>query len=177
MTSPPPWPQARRRVRRQLRLTSTINRSRSLTISALALLLGLVGSAQGEAEAKPPERSTLASWLDEAKRSQPQELERWEVTRWDLEAGLPQSSVTGITMASDGRLWVSSFAGLSRFNGQQFELFKDETREVPVRITAMLRDPLTPEVIWLSTEGEGLWRLIDEPSSPEHLSVTKVSMP
>ena len=50
----------------------------------------------------------------------------WDQTNWDLESGLPQSSVTGIAHSQDGRLWVSTFAGLTRFDGIQFEAITHE---------------------------------------------------
>ena len=42
---------------------------------------------------------------------------------WDVERGLPDSTVTGITQAPDGYLWISTLSGLARFDGLRFVCF------------------------------------------------------
>jgi signal transduction histidine kinase/ligand-binding sensor domain-containing protein len=39
---------------------------------------------------------------------------------WDIEDGLPNSSVTAITQTRDGYLWVGTYDGLARFDGARF---------------------------------------------------------
>jgi len=109
-------------------------------------------------------------------RSSPQEQPRWELTQWGLNDGLPQSSVTGIVAARDGRLWVSTFAGLAHFDGVSFELWRPNTGSAPIRLTHMINDPLNEGHIWISTDGEGLWRLRDA-TSPERVEVERVPLP
>lgn len=40
---------------------------------------------------------------------------------WGLEEGFPENSCSGIVQAPDGYLWMGTFRGLVRFNGQQFK--------------------------------------------------------
>lgn len=42
--------------------------------------------------------------------------------RWDTREGLPQASATSIAQAPDGRLWIGTFEGLVRFDGDNFEV-------------------------------------------------------
>lgn len=47
----------------------------------------------------------------------------WQFRAWQTDEGLPDNSVTGVAQASDGYLWVATFGGLMRFNGDRFEAF------------------------------------------------------
>ncbi len=86
---------------------------------------------------------------------------------WHLADGLPQSSVTGIAAAADGRLWVSTFAGLTRFDGVSFEPFKPSGGEAPIRVSHMTVDPSNPRRLWIGTDAEGLWVLEDSEREEE----------
>ncbi|SHF98772.1 sensor histidine kinase [Pedobacter caeni] len=46
--------------------------------------------------------------------------QRYNFRQYDIEDGLTQSQVTGITQDSKRRLWVTTLGGLSCFNGKQF---------------------------------------------------------
>ena len=118
-------------------------------------------------EAKPPVTSTALA---------PVELSQWDVTRWGLDAGLPQSSVTGVTESQDGRLWVSTYAGLTRFDGVAFEPLTLKGQALPIRVTDMTVDKAEPTHIWIATEGEGLWLLTDHRLS-EQVTLASVTLP
>ena len=45
------------------------------------------------------------------------------VDDWDTEKGLPSSTVTAIAQTPDGYLWVGTYNGLARFDGERFVLF------------------------------------------------------
>ncbi|MEY4385272.1 MAG: hypothetical protein RLY20_555, partial [Verrucomicrobiota bacterium] len=45
---------------------------------------------------------------------------KWSVRAWQADDGLPDNNVTGIAQTSDGYLWVSTHAGLARFDGVRF---------------------------------------------------------
>lgn len=106
----------------------------------------------------------------------PVELTRWDQRQWGLKSGLPQSSVTAIAPSLDGRLWVSTFAGLARFDGVGFEQLKLTNIDLPIRITDLTTDPTQPEQMWISTEGEGLWRLTDARLS-DQVKVERAELP
>lgn len=39
---------------------------------------------------------------------------------WTVREGLPQSSVTDVDEDQDGYIWVATFGGIARFDGEQF---------------------------------------------------------
>ncbi len=45
------------------------------------------------------------------------------VTLYDIEHGLPENSATAIVQTPDGCLWFSTWGGLARFDGREFESF------------------------------------------------------
>jgi signal transduction histidine kinase/ligand-binding sensor domain-containing protein len=42
---------------------------------------------------------------------------------WTVETGLPHGTVRGIAQTSDGYLWLATYEGLVRFNGESFRVF------------------------------------------------------
>jgi len=45
------------------------------------------------------------------------------VTQFGMDEGLPQSSVNDIVQDNDGYLWVATFGGLARFDGNEFTTY------------------------------------------------------
>lgn len=45
---------------------------------------------------------------------------RYTVEQWSVRRGLPQSSVTDIVQDAAGFIWVATFAGVARFDGERF---------------------------------------------------------
>lgn len=69
--------------------------------------------------------------------------------------GVPQVTVNGLLRTQDGFLWVSTFGGLARFDGQTFRVLRsDEGGPVSRRITALHEDAL--HQLWVGTEDAGL---------------------
>ncbi len=50
-------------------------------------------------------------------------VERFVATQWGMKEGLPQSSVNCVIQSREGYLWISTFGGLVRFNGESFTTF------------------------------------------------------
>ena len=44
-------------------------------------------------------------------------------TVWQTEQGLPQNSVTALLQDHDGYLWIGTFGGLTRFDGETLQGF------------------------------------------------------
>ena len=44
----------------------------------------------------------------------------WSHRAWTTDEGLPDNSVTGVAQTADGFLWVATYGGLMRFNGESF---------------------------------------------------------
>jgi ligand-binding sensor domain-containing protein len=41
---------------------------------------------------------------------------------WNTRSGLPHNSINSVTQTQDGYLWVATWEGLARFNGQEFTI-------------------------------------------------------
>ena len=42
---------------------------------------------------------------------------------WTVENGLPHGTVRGFAQTTDGYLWLATYEGLVRFNGETFRVF------------------------------------------------------
>lgn len=82
-----------------------------------------------------------------------------EVERHDSDTGLPQNSVTALLEDQAGYLWIGTYGGLSRHDGQQFRVYGSVDGSGPPsdRITALLQD--AQGRIWIGTENAGVGRL------------------
>jgi len=62
--------------------------------------------------------------------------------RWEIQQGLPQNFVSGITQTANGYLWLATEEGLVRFDGKEFRIFgKTEIEELSENvITALYTD-------------------------------------
>jgi ligand-binding sensor domain-containing protein/signal transduction histidine kinase len=81
------------------------------------------------------------------------------VDTWQVEDGLPQSSVTSVVQTRDGYLWAGTKDGLVRFDGVRFVVFDagNTTAIRNSRIARMFEDRRGR--LWIGTEGAGLVRL------------------
>src|SRR5262245_47855813 len=72
---------------------------------------------------------------------------------WNTAEGLPQNTVTSIVQTRDGYLWVGTFGGLARFDGNTFTVF--DPGNTPglgsARIVTLHED--RTGVLWIGTEG------------------------
>ena len=78
---------------------------------------------------------------------------------WTTEQGLPQNSVNALLQDHDGYLWIGTFGGLARFDGERFKFFG--SADLPglggIGITSLYES--SPGVLWVGTTGGGLARL------------------
>ena len=47
----------------------------------------------------------------------------YSIRVWQAEDGLPQNSITTVTQTHDGYIWIGTYGGLARFDGEQFRTF------------------------------------------------------
>lgn len=47
----------------------------------------------------------------------------YTIKNWDVDDGLPVNAVAGITRDEEGYLWITSYSGISRFDGHNFRIF------------------------------------------------------
>jgi signal transduction histidine kinase/ligand-binding sensor domain-containing protein len=90
---------------------------------------------------------------------------------WTVENGLPHGSARGIAQTKDGYLWIATYEGLVRFNGESFRMF--DSNSVP-RLSSPDIGTLSQGVddtLWLGTfDGlhsyrDGVFRRIATPSN------------
>ena len=94
---------------------------------------------------------------------------RFEARAWGRHDGLPQSSVTDLAQDRDGYLWVTTFGGVARFDGQRFVVF-DLARDgdlVANRFLSVLED--RSGTLWLGTQEHGLLRRRGDRFAPQPL--------
>lgn len=92
-------------------------------------------------------------------QSQPAQYVR---TVWQTEQGLPQNSVNAIVQDHRGYLWIGTFGGLARFDGERFRVF--DSADTPGfgnnRILSLYEN--RSGVLWIGTVDGGLIRLDDD---------------
>jgi ligand-binding sensor domain-containing protein/signal transduction histidine kinase len=83
------------------------------------------------------------------------------IEAWQIEDGLPQSSVTSIAQTPDGYLWLATYNGLVRFDGVRFTVF--DTSNLPGlpgnRLLHLSADQ--EGGLWIITEYQDVARLKD----------------
>ncbi len=74
------------------------------------------------------------------------------VTQFGMDEGLPQSSVNDIIQTKDGYIWLATFGGLVRFDGQTFTTYNRFNTEgmISDRLTKLYEDQ--EGGIWLTSE-------------------------
>jgi signal transduction histidine kinase len=70
--------------------------------------------------------------------------------------GLPISEVRALTQDAHGAIWVGTYAGLVRFDGQEFELMQPKHVRLPLAVESLSAD--AQGNVWVGTVGHGLWR-------------------
>src|SRR5713226_5011089 len=76
----------------------------------------------------------------------------YQIETWQVEDGLPQSSITSIVQSREGYLWLGTFNGLVRFDGMRFKVFSPNTApSLPSgRIVQVFSD--YNRALWIGTE-------------------------
>ncbi len=78
------------------------------------------------------------------------------VTRWTVEDGLRSNSLLEVAQSPEGYIWISSFTGLTRFDGRRFEIY-DRSRLPNLTtdgFTLLFADRFGR--FWIGTRGDGL---------------------
>lgn len=77
------------------------------------------------------------------------------VRHFDVEDGLPQSSVNAMLQTRDGFLWIGTYGGLVRFDGHAFRTFgASATGLGGLRILTLYED--AAQRLWIGTEDAGV---------------------
>ena len=82
---------------------------------------------------------------------------RW----WNIENGLPQSTINDLVQTENGELWIATFGGLLRFDGMSFRSYDLNT--LPgldsIRVTSLALD--RHEGVWFGTQAGSVSHLVD----------------
>ena len=80
---------------------------------------------------------------------------------WSATSGLPQNTVPAMVQTRLGPLWIATYGGLCRFDGEQFQVFDTVTGPGlrTNRLTSLHEGP--DGTLWIGTEREGLARYRD----------------
>jgi signal transduction histidine kinase/ligand-binding sensor domain-containing protein len=85
---------------------------------------------------------------------------QYTIKQWNVEDGLPQSSVRCITQTHDGYLWVGTWNGLARFDGLHMKVFNAaNSPNFNPSITYIHEDE--DRRLWIGTDGGGLFQYRD----------------
>ena len=102
----------------------------------------------------------LASLLIASARAQSQ-APQYVARAWEAEQGLPQNSVTAMLQDHQGYLWIGTFGGLARFDGERFTLFESGDM-LPLGNNGILSlHESRSGVLWIGTLDGGLIRVED----------------
>jgi signal transduction histidine kinase/ligand-binding sensor domain-containing protein len=85
-------------------------------------------------------------------------LAQYRIEAWTPDNGLPIGSVNNTLQTRDGYLWLSTFAGLVRYDGASFQVFNPVNSKGlrTSRFTGLFED--REGALWARTEGQGLTR-------------------
>ncbi|HXG58395.1 MAG TPA: two-component regulator propeller domain-containing protein [Thermoanaerobaculia bacterium] len=78
---------------------------------------------------------------------------------WRLEDGLPNSVVRGVQQTDDGYIWIATYGGLARFNGESFTRFDKHSLPGLRRDTILALARTRDGALWIGTNGGGAGRI------------------
>jgi ligand-binding sensor domain-containing protein len=78
---------------------------------------------------------------------------------WQIEDGLPHSVVRSVAQTGDGYLWLATYEGLARFNGETFTRFDKSNLAGLGRDTILSMLKARDGSLWVGTNGGGCGRL------------------
>ena len=110
-------------------------------------------------------------------RSVPQYVRR----SWTVEQGLPHGTIRGFAQTGDGYLWLATYEGLVRFNGEKFRIL-DKTSSPAVLSNSIVTLARTPDdTLWLWTLAGlmryrgGRFETVAMPGGPDIVNALAVS--
>lgn len=86
-------------------------------------------------------------------------LSQFTLDRWGIEDGLPSKAVMAQVKAKSGYIWLATYEGLSRFDGNRFKNYNQRTH--PQFPTNSLFDLLEDKkgTLWIATNGGGVLKM------------------
>src|SRR5882724_745371 len=83
---------------------------------------------------------------------------QYRIDSWTVDNGLPQRSVNDVLQTSDGFLWLATFGGLVRYDGESFKVFNPGNTPGmrTSRVIRLFED--RSGNLWIGTDQQGLIR-------------------
>ena len=75
---------------------------------------------------------------------------------WKLEDGLPNSVVRAVLSTDDGYIWIATYDGVARFNGDSFTVYDKHSVPELKRDTVLAFTKSRDGALWIGTNGGGL---------------------
>lgn len=85
---------------------------------------------------------------------------QYVLKQWNVEHGLPQSTVRCLTQTHDGYLWIGTWNGLARFDGVRMTVFNAANTEKLYPSVMSLHED-TQRRLWIGSDGGGLVRYVN----------------
>ena len=79
----------------------------------------------------------------------------YKQTQYNSSNGMPSDEANTITQTRDGYLWIGSYSGLMRFNGQVFQPMKDVDDQIISRVRCLYED--SRHRLWIGTTNDGAY--------------------
>lgn len=115
-------------------------------------------AAQGEAQ---PPAQTVETELAEDVYTENEFLAKHMQTLYSDENGMAVDETNDICQTADGYLWIASYNGLTRFDGQTFETYNTDSQPA-LQATGIIRLFLdSKNRLWIGSNDNGLFRLED----------------
>src|ERR1051325_3130671 len=77
---------------------------------------------------------------------------------WKIEDGLPNSVVRMVLRTDDGYIWIATYDGIARFNGDSFTVFDKHNLPALSRDTILAFIKARDGALWIGTNGGGVGR-------------------
>jgi len=79
----------------------------------------------------------------------------YKQTQYNSSNGMPSDEANTIIQTRDGYLWIGSYSGLMRFNGQVFQVMKDVKDQIISRVRCLYED--SRHRLWIGTTNDGTY--------------------
>ncbi len=79
----------------------------------------------------------------------------YKQTQYNSSNGMPSDEANVIIQTRDGYLWIGSYSGLMRFNGQVFQAMKDVNDQIISRVRCLYED--SKQRLWIGTTNDGTY--------------------
>lgn len=75
------------------------------------------------------------------------------ISHWGLDEGLPQSTVNDVLQTHDGYIWLATYGGLVRFDGNEFTVYNRSNSPGMLSDRTILLFQDRSGKLWIGTEG------------------------